>query len=84
MDSSVGVFEAKTHPSDLIDRAERGENIVITRRGKAVARLGPVGPTHDVAAAMKAVEALKQFQASLSGPPVTAAEIREMIEEGRR
>jgi prevent-host-death family protein len=35
----VTVAEAKAHLSELIDRAERGEPVRITRRGKSVARL---------------------------------------------
>ena len=35
----VTVAEAKAHLSELIDRAERGEQVQITRRGKLVARL---------------------------------------------
>jgi prevent-host-death family protein len=37
----VGLFEAKNKLSELVDRAERGEEVVITRRGKAVAKLVP-------------------------------------------
>lgn len=40
----VGIYEAKTHLADLVDRAARGERITITRRGKAVAKLGPADP----------------------------------------
>jgi len=39
----VGLFEAKNKLSELVDRAERGEEVVITRRGKAVAKLVPAG-----------------------------------------
>ena len=35
----VGIFEAKTRLSELLERVERGEDIVITRRGAPVARL---------------------------------------------
>jgi prevent-host-death family protein len=35
----VTVAEAKAHLSELIERAERGEPVRITRRGKLVARL---------------------------------------------
>lgn len=38
---TVGAFEAKTHLSSLLDRVEAGEEVVITRHGKAVARLVP-------------------------------------------
>jgi prevent-host-death family protein len=42
MNKPVGSFEAKTHFSELLERAEHGEEIVITRRGKPVARLIPM------------------------------------------
>ena len=40
--SSVNMREARKHLSSLVDAAERGEAIVITRRGRRVARLVPV------------------------------------------
>jgi prevent-host-death family protein len=36
---TVGAFEAKTHLSSLLDRVAGGEEVVITRHGKPVARL---------------------------------------------
>jgi prevent-host-death family protein len=38
---TIGAFEAKTHLSSLLDKVEAGEEIVITRHGKAVARMVP-------------------------------------------
>ena len=40
----VNVHEAKTHLSRLLERVERGEEIVIARAGKPVARLVPIEP----------------------------------------
>ena len=37
----IGTFEAKNKLASLLDLVERGEEIVITRHGKAVARLVP-------------------------------------------
>ena len=37
----VGVLAAKTHLSALIDQVENGEEVVITRHGRPVARLVP-------------------------------------------
>ncbi len=37
----VGVRELKTHLSRYLDRVRRGETVVITDRGKPVARLEP-------------------------------------------
>lgn len=39
---TVGAFEAKTHLSTLLEKVSQGEEIVITRHGKPVARLVPV------------------------------------------
>jgi prevent-host-death family protein len=36
---TVGAFEAKTHLSSLLDRVAGGEEVVITKHGKPVARL---------------------------------------------
>ncbi len=41
MTKSVGVHEAKTHLSRLLEHVSAGEEVVITRRGEAVARLVP-------------------------------------------
>lgn len=38
---TVSVADAKAHLSELIDRAEAGERLVITRRGKPVAEIAP-------------------------------------------
>lgn len=43
MTKSVGVHEAKTHFSKLLERVAAGEEITITRRGEAVAQLVPTG-----------------------------------------
>lgn len=41
--TSFGVYEAKTHFASLVERAFSGEILTITRHGKPVARLVPVG-----------------------------------------
>jgi prevent-host-death family protein len=43
MTSSVNVYEAKTHLSQLLDRAAAGEEIVIARAGRPIARLVALG-----------------------------------------
>jgi prevent-host-death family protein len=43
MTKSVGVHEAKTNLSRLLELVTAGEEIVITRRGEEVARLVPAG-----------------------------------------
>jgi prevent-host-death family protein len=44
---TVGMHEAKTHLSQLVERALAGEDVVLTRRGKPAVRLTPVGRIED-------------------------------------
>jgi len=76
----IGIFEAKNRLSDLVDQAERGERIYITRRGKKVAVLTGVEEEEEFSgeALMKA---LRQFRASAKRGPES---LRDLIEEGRR
>jgi len=41
---TINVHDAKTHFSRLLDRAQEGEEFVIAKAGKPVARLGPLRP----------------------------------------
>jgi prevent-host-death family protein len=43
MVSTVNVYEAKTRLSQLLARVEEGEEIIIARHGRPVARLMPLG-----------------------------------------
>ena len=55
----IGAFEAKNKLAALLDRVERGEEIVITRHGKAVARLVPHAESGDRSQARAAVERIR-------------------------
>ena len=50
---SVNVHAAKTHLSRLLDRVERGEEILIARNGLPVARLAPLEPARRVPGRLK-------------------------------
>ena len=41
----MGVHEAKSRFSELLDLVERGETITITRRARSIAMLVPMGKT---------------------------------------
>jgi prevent-host-death family protein len=47
--NEIGAFEAKNTLGALLDRVQRGDEIVITRHGKPVARLAPYGAGIDPA-----------------------------------
>lgn len=80
--TTVGIFEAKNRLSELVERAARGEEIVITRRGEQVARLMPpraqdsLGQARILAARIRNSRAGQELGGGIS--------IRAMIEEGRR
>jgi prevent-host-death family protein len=40
--AQFNIHEAKTHLSRLVERAEAGEEIIISKAGRPVARLGPI------------------------------------------
>lgn len=44
-ETEIGIFEAKTHLSEIIQRVRAGEHFYITRRGKRVAELRPTATT---------------------------------------
>jgi prevent-host-death family protein len=77
----VGAFEAKNKFGHLLDEAERGEEILITRRGKAVAKLVPADPGIDRDKARRAVEGIIEIG---SGLTLGGLSIKDLINEGRR
>jgi prevent-host-death family protein len=76
----MGAFEAKNKFGSLLDQVEHGEEIVITRRGKAVARIVPAEPGFDRAKARRAVEGILEVS---RGVTLDGLNIRELINEGR-
>ena len=80
------MHQAKTQLSDLVQRAERGEEIVITKHDKPVARIVPEGNRRltQVRAAVQGLRTLQQEIAKRNrSKPITDKEIRDAINEGR-
>ena len=77
---TVGAYEAKTHLPQLLDRVRKGERIVITRHGTAIAVLQPPeqGEKGDTA---EVVAEILEFRDRHALDGLT---LRELIEEGRR
>lgn len=42
MATTVNIYKAKTHLSQLIEQVEAGEEVIIARAGKPVAKLTPI------------------------------------------
>jgi prevent-host-death family protein len=77
--ATVGSFEAKTNFSALLERAERGEQIVITRRGKPVARLMPLAPADG-----KASQAMAKLRKLRQGTTLGGLSWKELRDAGRK
>ena len=77
---TIGAFEAKNKLAELLDLAEKGEEIIITRHGKQVARLGPVQKPFDREAARRAVAQIKEMSKNVR---LDGLSIKELINEGR-
>ena len=79
---SVGLAEAKAHLSALLDAVEAGDEVVITRRGQAVARLIPDRGTDRPADASAWGARLRRMHAGHPKPERSAVElVRELREE---
>lgn len=78
----VGVFEAKARLSELVARAERGQETTITRSGKVVARLVPAtrGTRQNPNGAV--IDRISAFSKTIKIKGRVA--IGEAIEEGRK
>lgn len=73
----INVKEARRHLRELLDRVERGEEVLITRRGKPVARLVPPRPAEE------SLPGLGHFRASvaLTGPSLSQEVVAAREEE---
>jgi prevent-host-death family protein len=81
---TVNLFDAKNRLSALVDQAEDGQEVTITRRGKPVARLVPIAPQADHARdAVAKIRALRQSIAK-RGETFTLDELKAYRDEGRR
>lgn len=81
---TVGAYAAKTHLAALLEEAENGTTITITRRGKAVARLVPV-EDDDRARRRQAAEeikAMRERRRQEGWPKTTIEEIIAWKHEG--
>jgi len=82
MATQIGAFEAKTHFSSILEKAEQGEDFVITRRGKPVAKIIPFQQEPQITR-KEALEKMAEMRKLYRGKPGDF-NIREAIEDGRR
>lgn len=77
----VGIYEAKSRLSELVEQAEQGKEVTITKHGKAVARLVPARTKRDVAARAAIFDELEAFAKTVKARPFN---LRKAIEWGRK
>jgi prevent-host-death family protein len=75
----IGAFEAKTHLSELLDRVEAGEELVIARHGRPVARLVPVAE----AQRERVADAIRRLRVLRRGATLGGIDWHEMRDAGR-
>jgi len=77
----IGAFEAKNKLGQLLDLVERGEEVVITRHGKAVARLVPPKAGLSRADAREAAQRIREMS---RGVTLAGLRLKDLVDEGRR
>lgn len=81
--TTIGAFEAKNKLGHLLDLAERGEEVTITRHGKPVARIVPFESLQGREDAQAAVRRLRERAESLKLGRFDWAEWKTYRDEGR-
>jgi len=88
MVASVTALEAKTRFGQLLDRVSKGEEVLVTRHDKPVARILPANKParEEVRAAAESLRELRGAIAMRRGnqPALTADDVKSLVEEGRR
>ena len=76
----IGIYDARARLSELIERVQSGEEVVLTRHGEPVARLVPekAQRKRSRAAAVTRIRALARKL------DIRDVDVRKLIEEGRR
>ena len=80
----IGSFDAKNRFSELLAKAERGDEIIITRRGRPVAKLVPLAAGHHVKRARSAMQRLRTLADEMKLGPFDWSEWKHYRDQGRR
>jgi len=82
LSQQIGAFEAKTHFSKILEQVERGDDFIITKRGKPVAKIAPVEQEKKMTY-REAIEALREMRKLYRGKP-GEDNIKDLINDGRK
>ncbi len=82
--TTIGAYEAKTRFSELIARAEKGEEFEITKNGRPVAIISSVkAPRRSPGAGAALIERLKNLRGRDDTADLTWEDIKAMSDAGR-
>jgi prevent-host-death family protein len=83
--ATVTAFEAKTRFGELLERVSKGEEVVITRHDKPVARLIPEGARRrdEVRRSVDGLRALQQRIKRRTRGKLSDRDVRDAIDKGR-
>lgn len=76
---TIGIYEARTRWSEIIDKVGKGEEVTVTRHGVPIARIIPVDSEKRLAV-RDAIAAMKEFG---RGKSLRGLSLKKMIKEGR-
>jgi len=76
----IGAFEAKNRLGQLLDWVEAGEEVVITRRGKVVARMLPPSMAFDRERGRRAAARIREMR---KGVTLGRLSMKDLVNEGR-
>jgi prevent-host-death family protein len=75
----IGAYEAKTHLPRLLEQVQKGERFVITKHGRPVAELVPIGK-RDPESIRRSLDALRRSRAALAARGVR---LSDLLDQGQ-
>lgn len=78
----IGIYDARSRLSELVDRVEAGEEVILTRRGQPVVRMVRAGDEGRSKARAEAVVRIRALRKRMN-LRISRAEIRRAIAKGR-
>lgn len=75
----VSVTEAKGQLTELVRRAERGDEVILTRHGQEAVKLVPIKSVPDLKARRAAIEAIAKEAAAKATPGPDAAHSQDFL-----
>ena len=87
MSETIGLAQAKAHLSEVIDRVESGETVIIARNGLPVAEVRPirrVSPEDAVARIRAIAKRLEKRNAGKAAWPTGGRSVRKIAHERHR